>query len=214
VDPLPSSPGGATDVPVVTESTAGDGEPPGAPPAPESSKRSGPAAFRIAAEWVGLVVLALVIALLIKTFLFQAFFIPSESMVPTLQVHDRVLVNKLSYKLHPVHRGDIVVFKAPEGSDPGIDDLVKRVIGLPGETVSAKGGHVYIDDKALPETYLPKGTITTPFSKVTLQPDHYWVMGDNRGNSKDSRVFGPITKNNIVGRVFFRIWPFSRLGFM
>jgi len=123
VDPLPSSPGGATDVPVVTEPTAGDGEPPEAPPAPESSKKSGPAAFRIAAEWVGLVVLALVIALLIKTFLFQAFFIPSESMVPTLQVHDRVLVNKLSYKLHPVHRGDIVVFKAPEGSDPGIDDL-------------------------------------------------------------------------------------------
>ena len=80
--------------------------------------------------------LALIIALLIKTFLFQAFYIPSESMVPTLKVHDRVLVNKLSYKLHPVHRDDIVVFKAPPGSDPGIDDLVKRVIGLPGETVS------------------------------------------------------------------------------
>src|SRR5262249_31695369 len=181
--------------------------------APEPSKK-GPAGFRIAAEWVGLVVLALVIALLIKTFLFQAFFIPSESMVPTLRVHDRVLVNKLSYKLHPVHRGDIVVFKAPEGSDPGIDDLVKRVIGLPNETVSAHGGHVYIDNKELPETYLPKGTITTNFSAVTLPPDHYWVMGDNRGNSKDSRVFGPITKNNIVGRVFFRIWPLSRLGFM
>jgi signal peptidase I len=214
VDPLPSSPGGATDVPVVTEPAAGDGEPPDAPPELGTSKRSGPAAFRIAAEWVGLVVLALVIALLIKTFLFQAFFIPSESMVPTLKVHDRVLVNKLSYKLHPVHRGDIVVFKAPPGSDPGIDDLVKRIIGLPNETVSAKDGHVYIDNKELPETYLPKGTITTPFSKVTLQPDHYWVMGDNRGNSKDSRVFGPITKNEIVGRVFFRIWPFSRLGFM
>ena len=79
-------------------------------------------------------VLALIIALLIKTFLFQAFYIPSESMVPTLKVHDRVLVNKLSYRLHPVHRGDIVVFKAPPDSDPGIDDLVKRVIGLPGET--------------------------------------------------------------------------------
>ena len=159
-------------------------------------------------------VLALVIELLIKTFLFQAFFIPSESMVPTLRVHDRVLVNKLSYKLHPVHRGDIVVFKAPEGSDPGIDDLVKRVIGLPGETVSATNGHVDIDGKELPEPYLPKGTITTSFSAVRLPPDHYWVMGDNRGNSKDSRVFGAITKKNIVGRVFFRIWPFSRLGFM
>jgi signal peptidase I len=220
VESLPSRPGDATDVPVVTQPAGGDGEPPGSPPPgspppeAEPQKKSGPAAFRVAAEWVGLVVLALVIALLIKTFLFQAFFIPSESMVPTLRVHDRVLVNKLSYKLHPVHRGDIVVFKAPEGSDPGIDDLVKRVIGLPGETVSAKDGHVFIDNKELPETYLPKGTITTPFSAVELPPDHYWVMGDNRGNSKDSRVFGPITKKNIVGRVFFRIWPFSRLGFM
>jgi len=229
VESLPSRPGGATDVPVVTQPPGGNGEPPEAPPPgspppgsqppgsepgePEPQKKSG-SGVRIAAEWIGLVVLALVIALLIKTFLFQAFFIPSESMVPTLRVHDRVLVNKLSYKLHPVHRGDIVVFKAPEGSDPGIDDLVKRVIGLPGETVSAKDGHVYIDNKELPETYLPKGTITTSFSGVTLQPDHYWVMGDNRGNSKDSRVFGPITKKNIVGRVFFRIWPFSRLGFM
>src|SRR4029078_9254937 len=191
-----------------------DGAPTEPPPTLETDKKKGGSGARVAFEWIRLVVLALLIALLIKTFLFQAFFIPSESMVPTLRVHDRVLVNKLSYKLHPVHRGDIVVFKAPEGSDPGIDDLVKRVIGLPGATVSAQNGHVYIDNEELPETYLPKGTITTPFSKVTLLPDHYWVMGDNRGNSKDSRVFGPITKGNIVGRVFFRIWPFSRLGFM
>jgi len=219
VEPLPSSPGGATDVPVVTQpGGGGEGGPPGSTPpeshSPEPEKQGGPRGVRIAAEWIGLVVLALVIELLIKTFLFQAFFIPSESMVPTLRVHDRVLVNKLSYKLHPVHRGDIVVFKAPEGSDPGIDDLVKRVIGLPGETVSATNGHVDIDGKELPEPYLPKGTITTSFSAVRLPPDHYWVMGDNRGNSKDSRVFGAITKKNIVGRVFFRIWPFSRLGFM
>jgi len=215
VEPLSSRPDGDADVPVVTEPAGGGGDsggPQSAPPEPEDKGR--PHAFRIAAEWIGLVVLALVIALLIKTFLFQAFFIPSESMVPTLKVHDRVLVNKLSYKLHPVHRGDIVVFKAPAGSDPGIDDLVKRVIGLPGETVSAQHGHVYINGKELPETYLPKGTVTTNFSPVTLAPDHYWVMGDNRGNSKDSRVFGPIEKKNIVGRVFFRIWPFSRLGFM
>ena len=215
MEPLSSRPDGAADAPVVTEPAGGAGGPPEPPPtSPEPESKGRPHGFRIAAEWIGLVVLALVIALLIKTFLFQAFFIPSESMVPTLRVHDRVLVNKLSYKLHPVHRGDIVVFKAPEGSDPGIDDLVKRVIGLPGETVSAKKGHVYIDDKELPETYLPKGTITTDFSPVTLGPSHYWVMGDNRGNSKDSRVFGPIEKKNIVGRVFFRIWPFSRLGFM
>ncbi len=165
-------------------------------------------------EWVGLVVLALVIALLIKTFLFQAFYIPSESMTPTLQIHDRVLVNKLSYKLHPVHRGDIVVFKAPPHADPGIDDLVKRVIGLPGQTVAGHGGHVYIDGKLLPEKYLHAGVTTSAFEARTIPKDSYWVMGDNRVNSKDSRVFGFITKSQIVGRVFFRIWPLSRISIM
>jgi signal peptidase I len=177
-------------------------------------KRSGGDAVRVAFEWVGLVVLALIIALLIKTFLFQAFYIPSESMVPTLKVHDRVLVNKLSYKLHPVHRDDIVVFKAPAGSDPGIDDLVKRVIGLPGETVSGHGGHVYINNKLLNEPYLPAGMYTSDFAPVKIPAHSYWVMGDNRINSKDSRVFGTITKGKIVGRVFVRIWPFSRLNFL
>ncbi|MGO9872590.1 MAG: signal peptidase I [Acidimicrobiia bacterium] len=177
-------------------------------------KRSGGDAVRMAFEWVGLVVLALIIALLIKTFLFQAFYIPSESMVPTLKVHDRVLVNKLSYKLHDVHRGDIIVFKAPPGSDPGIDDLVKRVVGLPGETVSGHGGHVYINNKELPEPYLPQGMYTSDFAPVKIPPNSYWVMGDNRINSKDSRVFGTITKSKIVGRVFVRIWPLSRLGFL
>jgi signal peptidase I len=196
--PDPADAGGPSGVPLVTD-----------PP-----KRSGGDAVRVAFEWVGLVVLALIIALLIKTFLFQAFYIPSESMVPTLKVHDRVLVNKLSYKLHPVHRDDIVVFKAPAGSDPGIDDLVKRVIGLPGETVSGHGGHVYINNKELNESYLPKGMYTSDFAPVKIPKDSYWVMGDNRVNSKDSRVFGTITKGKIVGRVFVRIWPLSRLNFL
>jgi signal peptidase I len=202
VEPLPSS----LDSP-------DDGGDPGPQLAPDTPK-PGRDSVRVAFEWVGLVVLALIIALLIKTFLFQAFFIPSESMVPTLKVHDRVLVNKLSYKLHPVHRDDIVVFKAPPNSDPGIDDLVKRVIGLPGETVSGHGGHVYINGQELKESYLPKDTSTSDFAPVKIAPDHYWVMGDNRGNSKDSRVFGTIEKSKIVGRVFIRIWPFTRFGFM
>jgi signal peptidase I len=165
-------------------------------------------------EWVGLVVLALVIALLIKTFLFQAFYIPSESMLPTLKVHDRVLVNKLSYKLHPVHRSDIVVFTAPPHADPGIDDLVKRVIGLPGNTVEGRGGHVYIDNQQLKEPYLPAGSYTSDFGPKVIPKNSYWVMGDNRGNSKDSRSFGVITKNQIVGRVFLRIWPINRINIM
>jgi signal peptidase I len=203
VEPLPSS----LDLPL-------EGEVPGAQPAPDTPKPTGRDTTRVAFEWIGLVVLALIIALLIKTFLFQAFFIPSESMVPTLKVHDRVLVNKLSYKLHPVHREDIVVFKAPPDSDPGIDDLVKRVIGLPGDTVAGRNGHVFVNGKQLEESYLPKGTTTSDFSPVKIPDDHYWVMGDNRGNSKDSRVFGTIPKSHIVGRVFVRIWPFTRFGFM
>ncbi len=203
MDPLPSSPD-----PAELDLS------PGPRLALDSQKPGGRDTARVAFEWVGLVVLALIIALLIKAFLFQAFYIPSESMVPTLQVHDRVLVNKLSYKLHPVHRGDIVVFKAPPDSDPGIDDLVKRVVGLPGDSVSAKGGHVFINGAQLKEPYLPAGTSTSGFDPVKVPDNSYWVMGDNRDNSKDSRVFGVIAKDKIVGRVFVRIWPFSRFGRM
>ena len=105
--------------------------------------RKNASGLRVALEWIVLVVAALLVALVIKTFLFQAFYIPSESMVPTLEIGDRVLVNKLSYKLHDVHRQDVVVFKAPKAAETGdIQDLVKRVIGLPGDTVEARDGKV------------------------------------------------------------------------
>jgi signal peptidase I len=168
-------------------------------------------------EWGILIASALIIALLIKTFLFQAFYIPSESMSPTLEKNDRVLVNKLSYKMHPVHRGDIIVFKAPEGVSPDVKDLVKRVIGLPGETVEGRSDHhVYIDGKILDEPWLPKGLGTDPFPKYTVPPDSYFVMGDNRPNSNDSRLFPThfIKKSDIVGRVFVRIWPLNRIDIL
>ena len=166
-------------------------------------------------EWVVLVIGALVIALLIKTFLFQAFYIPSASMDPTLKVHDRVLVNKLSYHLHPVHRGDIVVFKAPkEERTAQIKDLVKRVIGLPGDTLEARNGHIYVNDRLLNEPYLPKGTITDNLPRQVIPANSYFMMGDNRGESSDSRVFGPIQRSTIIGRAFVKMWPFTRLGFL
>jgi len=177
-------------------------------------------------EWVVLVGAALVIALIVKAFLFQAFYIPSDSMVPTLKTNDRVIVNKLSYKLHAVHRGDIIVFKTPKGSDgrpidPTIKDLIKRVIALPGETVSSQGGQVYVNGQAIDEHYLPAGTVTdcshfvpNCFPKGPLPADEYWVMGDNRQGSRDSRYFGPIPKSDIVGRAFLRVWPLSRIGFL
>jgi signal peptidase I len=171
-----------------------------------------------ALEWGILIISALAIALLIKTFLFQAFYIPSESMVPTLEKNDRVLVNKLSYQMHDVHRGDIVVFKAPPGVDPDVKDLVKRVIGLPGETIEARrDGRVYIDGEPLDEKWLPAGVRTEPgFEPTVVPPDSYYVLGDNRQNSKDSRYFPDhfINKKDIVGRVFLRIWPLNRIDIL
>jgi len=175
--------------------------------------RAKPSAVRVAVEWIVLIVAALLVALVIKTFLFQAFYIPSESMVPTLQVGDRVLVNKLSYKLHDVHRQDIVVFTAPKAAETGdIKDLVKRVIGLPGDTVEARDGKVYVNGTQLSEPYLPPGTQTTNLPPTKIPPGYMFVMGDNREASKDSRIFGPVKENAIVGRVFVKIWPFKRIG--
>ena len=140
-------------------------------------------------EWVVVVGGALLVAVVVKAFLLQAFYIPSPSMVPTLHVNDRVLVNKLSYKFHEVRRGDVIVFKSPQVVAE--KDLIKRVIGLPGDTVETRDGEIVVNDKVLDEPYLPKDVGTGPMEKVTVPPGHYWMMGDNRGNSSDSRVFGP-----------------------
>ncbi len=162
-----------------------------------------------------IVVAALLAALLIKTFLLQAFYIPSDSMNPTLVQRDRVLVNKLSYDFHDVHRGDIVVFKRPPGEDdPDIKDLIKRVIGLPGDTIEGRDGQIVIDGRVLKETYTANGSPMNDFPPRTVAKGHYFVMGDNRGNSKDSRVFGPIAKSLIVGRAFVRVWPISKISLL
>jgi signal peptidase I len=191
--------------------------------APEKPKKP---TSKTVIEWVVLIASALIIALLVKAFLFQAFYIPSDSMVPTLKTNDRVIVNKLSYHLHSVHRGDIVVFTTPKGADgkpidPTIKDLVKRVIGLPGETVGERDGQILINGKVLKESYLPARTISNCasfapqcFPTGRLPANQYWVMGDNRPNSRDSRYFGAIRKSEIVGRVFVRVWPLNRLGLL
>jgi signal peptidase I len=189
--------------------------PPADAPQPSTSDKAA-RRRRATIEWVVLIGAALIIALVIKAFLFQAFYIPSESMVPTLKVGDRVLVNKLSYDLHDVHRGDIIVFKAPpEARRDGINDLVKRVIGLPGDTVEAReDGRVYVNSRLLDEPYLPKGTRTSNLPPTKVPAGHYFMMGDNRSASSDSRVWGPIEKSAIIGRVFVRIWPPGSIGLM
>jgi signal peptidase I len=150
----------------------------------------------------------------VKAFLFEAFYIPSASMEPTLKKNDRVLVNKLSYRLHAVHRGDIVVFKRPPKVDPQYKDLVKRVIGLPGEVVEGKERRVFVNGTPLAERYLNGLATSEGFAPVKVPPNSYWVMGDNRQSSEDSRFFGPIPKHTIVGRVFIRIWPLNRLDLL
>jgi signal peptidase I len=204
--PSPDSPTGATNLPL---------RPPHTPAALQRSRTKRPrSSTRNVIEWVAIIAAALIVAVLIKTFLFQAFYIPSGSMEPTLRPGDRVLVNKLSYDLHSIHRGDIVVFKRPpvEANDPGIKDLIKRVIGLPGDLIEERGGHVYINGNLLKESYLPAGTTTTNLQPTKVLPGQYFVMGDNRGNSKDSRFIGTISGNLIVGRAFVRVWPLSQLS--
>ena len=169
-------------------------------------------------EWVVVIVGAVGLALIIKAFLFQAYYIPSPSMNPTLFEGDRILVNKLSYKLHSVNRGDLIVFDTPEAS--GEDDLIKRVIGLPGEFVNVEEERIEIDGGLLLEPYLPLSSniksFATPVNCVNrpnenygcrIPDDHVFVMGDNRSNSRDSRFFGPVPIEDVKGRAFIRVWP-------
>jgi signal peptidase I len=182
---------------------------------PAAVERSGARSARNALEWVGIVVGALLVALLVKTFLIQAFFIPSLSMFSTLDEGDRVLVNKLSYRLGDVDRGDVIVFERPANvTDTEIKDLIKRVVALPGETVEGRDGAVYVDGRRLKEAYLDDGTETSDFPAKKIGEGQLWVMGDNRTNSEDSRVFGPIDDDLVVGRAFVRVWPLQDFDFL
>ncbi len=184
---------------------------------------------RFALEWFAVLVVAVGVAVLVRTFVVQTFYIPSASMEPTLMIGDRILVDKLSYHLHGVGRGDIVVFATPPGEipNPAVKDLVKRVIGLPGESITSNGGNVLINGHVIAQPWLtpharenpgppirfPVGTGSCAMHSSTIPQGCYFVMGDNRDDSEDSRVFGPIARSLIVGHVIFRIWPLSHMGF-
>jgi signal peptidase I len=175
------------------------------------------------------IVLAIVAAFGLRAYVVAPYFIPSGSMEPTLHGcqgcnNDHVLVDKLSYKLHGVHRGDVVVFNRP-ASWASIDDkvLIKRVIGLPGDVLTLKNGVVFVNGQALQEPYIklcggvtntlgPTGSDITKTEKVP--PGDLFVMGDNRCQSDDSRTNGPIPKKNIIGRAFLIIWPLGRIHYL
>jgi signal peptidase I len=172
-------------------------------------------ARRKALEWPFLIVFAVVSAFLIRQYVVQTFYIPSASMHETLIEGDRVLVNKVGYHLHDIHRGDVVVFRKPPNLNVSEDDLIKRVVALPGETVEGRGGKVYVNGAPLDEPYVePLCHGTGEFPKVTVPAGTLWMMGDNRCNSSDSRVFGPIDEHLVVGRAFVIAWPFDRLSWL
>ena len=184
-------------------------------------KRRRRSATRNAIEWAVVLVGALVVALVVKTWLFQAFYIPSSSMEPTLEIGDRVLVNKLSYDVDDVRRGHIVVFSRPDSWTTGdIEDLIKRVIGLPGETISARDGQVLINGDPIDEPWLaPEDSGVTQFlessgcvPECTIGDHEVFVLGDNRDNSSASNMFGPIDFDFVVGRAFIRVWPIGSFG--
>jgi signal peptidase I len=169
-------------------------------------------------EWLGVIGGGIAIALLVEAFLIQAFWIPSPSMEPTLGVGDRVLVNKLSYNFHDVNRGDVVVFERPPGASNGengeIKDLIKRVIAIGGDTIEARDGNVYVNGKQIEENYLEPGTPTDNLPLTPIPDGRVFVMGDNRTNSEDSRIFGPIDEDDIVGRAFIRVLPITDIGWL
>jgi signal peptidase I len=172
---------------------------------------------RVIIEWAVILVIAVLASFLVRTYAVQTFFIPSKSMNPTLHVGDRILVNKLSVRFGTINAGDIIVFKKPpaEHCDDGTyTDLVKRVIGLPGQTISSRGNSVLINGVVLKEPWTYFHTLSPPIKKTTLGANEYFVMGDNRANSCDSRFWGPVPRSDIIGKVFFRIWPLSRIGFL
>jgi signal peptidase I len=162
------------------------------------------------------VFLSIFLAVGIQSFVARSYYIPSGSMLPTLQINDRLIVDKLSYRFSNPVRGDIVVFDPP--AKLGFKDaFIKRVIGLPGDRVEVRNGKVYVNDKALSEKYIEEAPNYT-WSSTSLTPDgivpegHYLVLGDNRNNSYDGHYWGFIPKDRIVGKAVVRFWPIDRAG--
>jgi signal peptidase I len=214
-------------------------KPPGAStPKPDAraKRKARGGAFGFVRELPFLLLVAFALALVIKSLLIQAFFIPSESMQNTLNPGDRVLVNKVVYHLHHPRRGDVIVFADPNPAPHGHrnpvqafwhwlteglgvstspqKDFIKRVVGLPGETLEGKDGFVYVDGKPLSEPYTRVKDVR-PFGPVRVPADSLFVMGDNRTDSKDSRYgLGFIPYDKVIGRAFVVIWPPSRIGWL
>jgi signal peptidase I len=212
------SPPGGTDAVTATGPPVLVDEP-AAPAAPSRRRRT----RRLVIEWVVIILAAVAVSFVMRAYVIQTFFIPSASMEPTLKVGDRIIVSKLSVELGTINRGDIVVFKVPPSEHCGdaVSDLVKRVIGLPGEHLRSVGNTIEYSSAASPgtwhsidETWPHIEPLGTPITNVVVPANSYFVMGDNHPDSCDSRFWGSVPRSDIIGKVFLRIWPLSRVGFL
>jgi len=179
-------------------------------PAPVRTRREGSVVGQSIREVVETILPAVFIALMIHLFLAQATRVEGYSMEPTLHGQERLVIEKLSFHFHQPERGDIVVLRVPQY---GKEMLIKRVIGLPGDTIAVENGQVILNGQPLDEDYIngqPRGN----YGPTIIPDDSVFVMGDNRNNSNDSRSFGPIPHENIVGRAWIRYWPLQEIGIM
>jgi signal peptidase I len=189
-----------------------------------SDKEPGQSPGRVLRDWILVVVIALGAALLVRVYVLQQFYISGPSMESTLFENNRVLVNKLSYRLHDIRRSDVVVFDriTTSGGVIAHDDLIKRVIGIEGDTVEIRDCKVLVNAKEIQEPYLDSQVLALPnavercrvvdMKPITVPKDQLFVMGDNRPESFDSRSFGTIPKHLVVGRAFAIVWPFGRIA--
>jgi signal peptidase I len=175
---------------------------------------STPSRHRGLVEWAVVLVVAVLVSLLVRTFVFQTYFIPSKSMEPTLYEGNRIMVNKLSATFGTIHIGDIVVFKAPpavaEKCGDTVADLVKRVIGVPGDHLTSRGDTIYVNGSPLKENWSHYEPLGLPLGHVTVRKGDYFMMGDNHNNSCDSRYWGQVPHSDIIGKVFLKFWPLSQ----
>ena len=167
-------------------------------------------------ENIKVVAIALFLSLLIRIFIAEPRYIPSDSMMPTLKVGDRLVIEKISYNFYPPTTGDIIVFEAPQQLQPygytKNQAFIKRIIGLPGDTIRIENGTVYVNDQPLTENYIAEPPEYALPTSIKIPEDKYFVMGDNRNDSNDSHIWGFLPVENVIGHATFRFWPLEDVG--
>jgi signal peptidase I len=168
--------------------------------------------LKIAFEYIQILLIAFLLSLGLKYFIIEIVKIPTGSMIPTIQLQERVMVDKIYYRFSGLNRGDVIVFIPPP--ELGYKDpFIKRLIGIPGDTIKIENGVLFVNDKAVKEPYLNEKP-THDFGPIEVEKDKFFVMGDNRNSSADSREWGTLSKENVTGRAMLRTWPLNRIGLL